>query len=357
MRSLSSLVAWLVVCVFVGSVRTDTRATTLSVPVARPPTIVDFARSQIAAWRARDERERLTGRRESRTAYEPFATLAPSARRALSIGNLYLLYVSADAAYGTPGFVNVYPGWVRGPNPPRLGTIAGLDAPTALAFDRFANLYVCQTDVGAPVLIFPFAASKPSAKLDPQGRTPVSIAIAPSGTAYVSTANTPPDLPASILVYPPGATSPARHLDMMGDAIVSLRTDSEGNLYFTDVFVGVGSFTGEIDGSARTTIGPAPLFDFDLDGAGNLLGDNGFGTTLEMFVYSRAGTVLHTLLIAEQLRGFANTRGAFYALSDAHALNLRAYPGGALLDSITALEAYQSFGIATLPRPPYAPAN
>jgi hypothetical protein len=310
-------------------------------------TLRDYARTRNTSARAYSARPL--------THFVPTAVMAPQAARVLTsdAADAYLLYVSAIAPSGT-GSVDIYPGWVHSSRPPLIGKISGLDSPSSLAVDRFGTLYVCQTDVNAPVLVFPFLSREPARKLETEGTLPVSVAVAPSGTVYVSTAQFG-NLGAGVLVYPPGATSPTmRFRGLAGDAVSSLQSDDRGDVYFSAVSIGSPGYIGELAARAvhrfLSFTNDAPVSNIELDAVSNVLAlTDGGGLT----VYAHAsGKILETLNVSEsQSLGFSNTHHAFYA-SDG-AISEYAYPSGTRLYTITSLAADDTFGLATFPRAPY----
>lgn len=282
--------------------------------------------------------------------------MAPEAAAFVRHGkDAFVLYVSTIAPDGA-GSVNVFPGWIHGSHPPAIEKITGLDTPSALAVDRYGTLYICQTDVGAPVLVFPFLERKPALKLETEGTLPVSVTVAPDGTVYVATAQYG-DSAAQLLLYPPGATKPAFHTGTLAeDAVASLRSNARGNVLFAADFIDSPSYVGEL---ARRSVRRIVSFANDtqvthieLDAFGNILALDDAG---ELTIYGRnSGAALATLNVPEnQSLTFGRTYGAFYAASGTIAKY--AYPSGDRLDTITSLEADETFGVATFPRVPYAP--
>jgi hypothetical protein len=324
-----------------------TTASPVREATSRHITLLDYARARSSSARAFNA--------QPLERFVPAAVMAPEAAQVLrsTSPDAYLLYVSAIAPSGA-GSVNVYPGWVHTARPPLIGKISGLDSPSSLAVDRFGTLYVCQTDVNAPVLVFPFLSREPARKLKTEGTLPVSVAVAPNGTVYVSTAQNG-SLGAAILVYPPGATSPAMHFDnLAGDAVSSLQSDDRGDVYFAAVSIGSPGYIGEL--AARgvhrflSFSTDDPVSNIELDAVGNVLALSDSGG---LTVYSHAsGKVLERLNVPEfQSLGFSNTHHAFYASSGEIAEY--AYPSGKRLYSITSLAADDTFGLATFPRAPY----
>ena len=294
-----------------------------------------------------------------RAALVPRAELLPQAAAVSANRNsdAFLLYVSTITPAGV-GSVNIYPGWIHGSHPPLIGKISGLDTPSSLAVDRFGTLYICQTDVNAPVLVFPFGARQPSRKLNTEGTLPASVTVAPDGTVFVSTAQFN-NLDARILTYPAGATKPAVHVGgLAGDAIASLRSDARGNAFFAADFIGAPGYVGVLE--PRTIhrvvsfVDDSQVLNIELDALGNVLALGGFGT---LTVYNHAsGAPLETLTVPEfQSLSFSQTFHAFYAASGT--ITKYAYPSGNRLDTIASLAADNTFGIATFPRAPYAQAH
>ncbi len=293
---------------------------------------------------------------KARVASIPRAVILPEAA-AFSVNHnsdAYLLYVSTVTPEGA-GSVNIYPGWVHSSNPPLVGKISGLDTPSSLAIDRFGTLYICQTDVNAPVLVFPFGAREPARKLETEGTLPVAVTVAPDGTVYVSTAQYG-NLGARILTYPPGATKPAIHVaGLAGDAVASLRSDERGNVFFAADFIDSPGYVGELAPRAIHHIvnfgNDSQVSSIELDALGNVLALGGAGA---LTVYNHAsGAALETLSVPEfQSLSFSQTFHAFYAASGT--ITKYAYPSGNRLGTIASLAADNTFGIATFPRAPYA---
>ncbi len=270
------------------------------------------------------------------------------------VPNLYLLYVSAIPQSGA-GFIDVYPGWIHAAHPPVLERIGGLDSPTSLAVDRSGTLYICQTGVGAPVLVFPFLASKPALKLDTKGTLPVSVAVAPNGTVFVSTAQNGNDTP-GLLVYPPGATKPAMAFSQLaGDAVSSTRVDALGDVYYLGDFLGYGDYVGELKSrSTRHVVDFAdatPVTGMALDADDNVLAENIDG---RLTVYAHAkGSVLERLSIdGIEALNFNDDYSALYAADGL--VYEYSYPAGHPIEEITSLAADDTFGLATYPQAPYA---
>ena len=330
-------------------------AATTGSPVAeagpKRMTLLDYARAQAKAAATDVTRAGRVARLTPVADYAPQAASFLQRRSAAA----YLLYVSAISPSGA-GSVNVYPGSVHGSHPPLIGKISGLDSPSSLAIDRFGALYVCQTDVNAPVLVFSFLSRKPDRELKTDGALPVAVTVAPSGTVYVSTAQNG-SLSASILVYPPGATHPAMRIhELAGDAVASLQSDEAGHVYFAADFVDSQGYIGELATHGVRSFVHFPddtqATSIELDAAGNVLALKDDGT-LTVYAHASANVLGVRSAPDAQSLTFGNTRRAYFTASGTIAKY--SYPGGALLETITSLAADNTFGLATFPRAPYAP--
>jgi hypothetical protein len=145
---------------------------------------------------------------------------------------LYISDVPSPSGPGARGFVNIYKHLAPASALQLIGTISGLDAPTQITTDRFANVYVVQTDYGAPVLVFKRGATQPFRTLNTAGKLPIAIAVADDGTVYVGMSGS------QILVYPPGSNTSTSMLQAFGDGPNQLFLDRDGNLYFDVVVFG-----------------------------------------------------------------------------------------------------------------------
>ena len=331
-RALTSCVLLAASFVYAGAA---VRAGASPVRAPAPLTLTEFARTRTHPPAQR---------------FEPRAALAAGAETTAlcRLGRAYLLYVSAIDPDGA-GHVDVFLGSAK--QHPLLGRITGLDDPSNLAVDAGGRLYVVQTDVDAPVLVFPFGAKKPSLALRTLGNVAVAVAVGPSGTVFVSTANAN-GRSAKILVYPPGASLPVRQFDnLAGDAVAALQTDDAGNVYYSRDFVGFGNDISELTtaGVKRSLLAfNDPVTGFQLDRAGNLvvLAD-GIG------IYAHDSGRLLALLGSGFAQSLAIDPGERSLYAAAGVVSEYAYPSGTPLGAITALAGDETFGLATFPAPPH----
>jgi len=308
----------------------------LSVRAPVHATLAEFART-----RTRPSNERFVPR-----AWFSQAALTLRGRSAVP----YALYVSAIEPSGA-GVVDIFAAGRSGAHPPLIGQVTGLNSPSNIAIDLHGTLYVCQTNAGAPVLLFPLGAKTPSLALQTLGNLPVAVAVSPAGTVFVSTANAN-GLSAKILVYAPGKTLPAKQFSSLaGDAVGALQTDEHGNVYFAGDFMGAGNYIGEVStaGAGRSLLKlSAPATGLELDRAGNLLAQ-----TSALGIYAHeSGQLLRTLSEGgAQSISFDVSEGSIYTATGT--IRQYAYPSGALLQTITTLAADETFGIATSPPAPH----
>jgi DNA-binding beta-propeller fold protein YncE len=227
-----------------------------------------------------------------------------------------------------------------------LGALTSeLNYPQGLFVDAEHNLYV--TNRGASnVLVFPRGATSPSARLSDPNSQPEGVTMCPDGTLYVANIIAASGA-GNVAVYPPGKRRPARTLTYSGGNFFFVTCDAAGNVFATLVFGTTGTVIAFPNGrQAGATL--LPIYTpgnpggIKLDGAGNLLFNNGVGSVIE---YTETGTPTGVSVayagawtdIALDARGNV-LLGADSADRDAVALR---FPGG------TPVETYSSDAFST----------
>lgn len=282
----------------------------------------------------------------------------PESTAAFKRGVLYVSDIPDFSQLGAPGTVNIYDGPSTNLRARLIGQITGLDSPTGLVVDRKANLYVVQTDFGAPVLVFAPRAKRPFLRLDTQGLLPGTVCVDSRGNVFVGTTTT-------MLVYREGHPEPFARLNgHYGDGISDVIADREGNIYFDDYFLETGGEIGAFE--ARTTMptsGPvqnlgfpvSPLY-LAIDGSGDMLLAV-FSSTNFIAVFQQGSTGSPTEIPVEfpTAIGFDSADTSFFSAGNG-SVSQYSYPGGALIKTIRIGTNDSNFGIAVAPAPPLPPS-
>lgn len=266
---------------------------------------------------------------------------------------LYVSDVPEPTVATAPGLVKIYAGLAPSSALHQVGEITGLDTPTRIAVDRFANVYVVQTDFGAPVLEFRRGETHPFRTLDTAGAIATSIAVAEDGTVYVGTGST--SVPATLFVYAPGATAPTSHLDgPFGDGINDLLIDRDGNVYFDYVVIDSGGFIGRYAFGSTSADENLGFPDSPLNAA--LLRDGSMviapmdASQIDRF--ARGQLVLGGTFPVRFVQSFCLNRAqsALYG-GGAGTITTYAFPAGTVLHTLTLGTIDLNFGLAVSPRP------
>lgn len=142
--------------------------------------------------------------------------------------------------------VDMYREFVNNPRP--VGEIVtGLSAPTGMAVDTGGNVYVCNNAGKSgrdknnvwTVTVYKRGQTAPFRTYSDGVRSPVDVAVAPDGTAYIA------NFSSAVTVYPPNSIHPSRTLvapsgeapvgialDALGDAFVSYVNQSGGGAVY-----------------------------------------------------------------------------------------------------------------------------
>jgi hypothetical protein len=314
-----------------------------------PATLLDFARMRANA-------PPISTR--STAAFNVDGTFDARWTDAVRTQGSHLLYVSDVPNANVPdepGTVDIYSEFGNGQR--MIGQITGLYSPSGLVVDESNNLYVTQTDNGAPVLVFALGATKPFLRLEvPAGTLPTGVAVDRNDDVFVSTAHTA-STSTGILVYKKGATKPYKSFTVGGDGISQIIADRDGNIYYAwSCFCGVTFGIYELKARTTTPIG------LGLNGSGLFLdrsGDLVLLQTLEggaIGIYPPGSTKPKaTIPFSGFYQAFGpncSTSDFFVALGSIHEYR---YPEGRLVDIIAGKPNDLTFGVATNPAPPLPP--
>jgi len=268
---------------------------------------------------------------------------------------LYVSDVSNANFVDEPGTVDIYSEVGHGQK--MIGEITGLDSPSGLAVDESNNLYVTQTDNGAPVLVFALGATKPFLRLEvPAGTLPTAVAVDRNDEVFVSTAQTG-STSTSILFYKKGATRPYRSFTVGGDGISQVIADRDGNIYYVWTSLDLVNF-----GIYELKAGTSTPISLGLNGSGMFLDGSGDLVLLQTLegggigIY-RPGSTKPKATI--RFSGFYQAFGPNSSISDFFvalgSIHEYSYPGGVLADIIASKPNDLTFGVTTNPAPPLPP--
>jgi sugar lactone lactonase YvrE len=143
--------------------------------------------------------------------------------------------------------VDVYPAFANNPNP--VGEIVtGLSAPTGVAVDTAGNVYVCNNagkyaqgkSTVWTVTVYKRGQTAPFRTYSDGVWSPVDVAVAPDGTAYIA------NYSSAVTVYPPNGVHPSRTLVApSGKAPVGIALDAAGDVFVSYVNLGSGGVVYE----------------------------------------------------------------------------------------------------------------
>jgi hypothetical protein len=198
---------------------------------------------------------------------------------AVRSGTTPLLYVAETFDYDLPSATSDVAILTTSTRPPRLiGVISDLPPVYGIALDRRQNLYVCQYEAGAPVLVFAPGSTSPSGYLDTRGAQAQTIALADDGDVFVATGLSGRNSE-SVLVYEHGEVAPAYSLQVYGQ-LGRIAVDREEDAYFNylgggqEYYIGTYLKTGRERWRYVPTLHfPYPPFleDISFDAAGNMV--------------------------------------------------------------------------------------
>lgn len=262
--------------------------------------------------------------------------------------------------------VDVYPAFANNPNP--VGEIVtGLSAPTGVAVDAAGNVYVCN-NAGKytqdknnvwTVTVYKRGQTAPFRTYSEGVWSPVDVAVAPDGTAYIA------NYSSAVTVYPPNSVHPSRTLVApSGKAPVGIALDAAGDVFVSYVNPSSGGVVyeyapGQDTGSNLGIVFAGDPHGLAVDRAGNLVvavsNAPGPGSLIEVFAPGSTQLKMtmtgpfQPFMLAFSRNGRRLFAADFGSGNDDGGVFEYSYPSGTLIAKYTKGAGASAYGVAIDP--------